>query len=223
MHSSSELSSDMFHIEVDGKPITSFHELIPGFNPQDRLGVVVRDCTDGIWVSGLLMATITAFYAEQRKQGSDFFVYPDYFIFHAGCAAGDYGMLDVWPSHKSVPVADSGEEILRAVNDRAITILVVPQTSPRNHPLERQTRSSAVARLRQALLYAPASRADRADVSVASNPPVESYVAQVIERTPGLTPPQRESLRQQRQAWCVDGQATEWYRRIAPADALHYV
>ena len=35
-------------------------------------------------------------------------------------------MLDVWPGHKDVPVADDAGETLDAILDRAINVLVVP-------------------------------------------------------------------------------------------------
>src|ERR1043166_6843833 len=153
MHSSNELTTDNFLIEADGKRVASIADVFPQFNAQDRLGIVVRDSLDGIWTSNLIMATVTSFYDIQRGAGSEFFIYPDYFVFHAGCPPGDYGMLDIWPNHKSVPVDDNAEAILRAINDRAVNILVVPSSMRREGKIEKQTRSSALGRIKAALLY----------------------------------------------------------------------
>ena len=65
MHSSQELSTNDFVVEVEGKRIASIANLVPDFNVQDRLGIVVRNSLDGIWASALITAMVTAFY-DQR-------------------------------------------------------------------------------------------------------------------------------------------------------------
>ena len=101
-------------------------ELFEGFGEQDRLGVIVNRPCGAVGASALISATVTAFYDIQRARGPDFFVYPDYYLFHVGRALGDHGMLDVFPSRKEVVVPEEPDAILDAVNDRAITRLVVP-------------------------------------------------------------------------------------------------
>ncbi|MBI3941754.1 MAG: hypothetical protein HY326_01975 [Chloroflexi bacterium] len=230
MHSSTELASSMFHIELDsGRTLPSFAALIPGFTSQDRLGVVVRHSLDGIWTSGLILAAVTAFYDEQRKQSGDFFIYPDYFIFHAGCRPGFYSMFDVWPDHKCVQINDTPEDILRAVNDRGVNILVLPEimpstaTAPRPMEIQRQTRSSALGRIKSAFLYNPSAPIHPPNVQVVSNPVVERYVTTAIDKTQGLAEEERQAIHQRRQDLVNSspaGNAVESYRCLSPAEAI---
>jgi hypothetical protein len=125
MHSSQELSSSMFDISAEGRRVR-VEQLFEGFGEQDRLGVVVDRPCGAVGASALISATVTAFYDIQRARGPDFFVYPDYYLFHIGRALGDHGMLDVFPSRKEVVVPEEPDAILDAVNDRAITRLLVP-------------------------------------------------------------------------------------------------
>jgi hypothetical protein len=125
MHSSQELSSSMFEISAEGRRVP-LEQLFEGFGEQDRLGVIVNRPCGAVGASALISATVTAFYDIQRARGPDFFVYPDYYLFHIGRALGDHGMLDVFPSRKEVVVPEQPDAILDAVNDRAITRLLVP-------------------------------------------------------------------------------------------------
>jgi hypothetical protein len=125
MHSSQELSSSMFEISAEGRRVP-LERLFEGFGEHDRLGVIVNRPCGAVGASALICATVTAFYDIQRARGPDFFVYPDYYLFHVGRPLGDHGMLDVFPSRKEVVVPEQPDAILDAVNDRAITRLVVP-------------------------------------------------------------------------------------------------
>ena len=69
-------------------------------------GVVMSRPCGAVGASALITATITAFYDIQRARGDDFFVYPDYFLFHVGRRLGDHARLDVWPRHKEVVVGE---------------------------------------------------------------------------------------------------------------------
>ncbi|MSP14684.1 MAG: hypothetical protein EXR62_17215 [Chloroflexi bacterium] len=229
MHSSTELASSMFHITVDGDSTRpSFAGLVRDFTSQDRLGVIVRHSLDGIWTSGLILAAVTAFYDEQRKHSDSFFIYPDYFIFHAGCRSGFYSMFDVWPDHKWVQVDDTPEDILRAVNDRGVNILVLPEpalstTGSRAPEIQRQTRNSALGRIKSAFLYNPSGSINLPDVQVTSNAVVESYVKSAIDKTQGLTEEQRQAVYQRRQEALranPGGNPVESYRCLAPAEAI---
>lgn len=179
MHSATELRGDSFSITLDGAP-ASLADVFPGFGEDDRVGVVVGHPCGAVGASGLLLAAVTGFYDAQRARGANFFIYPDYFLFHVGRRLGDHKMLDVWPSHKEVVVADDAEEILRAINDRAITRLLV-QDGPGSTPaLQRESLASARHRISSALAYSPSGRVGDADVSVCGNAVTESYVAAVL-------------------------------------------
>ncbi len=124
MHSTRELSPASFAIEVAGRP-ARLEDVLPGFTAADRLGVVVRRPGGAVGASLLILAAVTGFYAIHRRSGEDFFIYPDYFVFHVGGRFGDHRRLEIWPSHKEVVVEGAAEQVLEAVNDRGITRLLV--------------------------------------------------------------------------------------------------
>jgi hypothetical protein len=222
MHSSRELSSQMFRFEEAGRVFASFADLCPGFQAQDRLGVVVREPLAATRSAALITAAVTAFYDQQRKESDDFSIYPDYFIFHAGCRAGDYSMFDIWPQHKCVSVDDSPDAVLRAVNDRGISILLLDQEDVGQHAergtIEMHTRSSALSRLRHAFVRDAPGNADA--INIKSNPVVERYVEHVIEATRKLHANRHGEAR----AWPRSGDnevPTECYRRLSLEHALN--
>src|SRR5215216_2291528 len=120
----------MFRIELAGRS-ARLEELFEGFTEHDRLGLVMRRPCGAVGASALIAATITAFYDEQRSRGRDFFIYPDYYLFHVGGPLGDHARLDIWPRRKEVVVEDDPELILEAIDDRAITRLGV-EDGPRS-------------------------------------------------------------------------------------------
>jgi hypothetical protein len=180
MHSSRELRSDSFAIVLDGQP-SSIADVLPGFGERDRLGVVVRHPYGAVGASTLLLAAITAFYDRQRARGGDFFIYPDYFLFHVDRPFGDHSMLDVFPAHKEVVVPDDAEMLLEAINDRGITRLLVEHRGAAPPELRRETLASARTRLVGALAYSPAGRVEDGDVRIAGNDVTESYVNGVLD------------------------------------------
>jgi hypothetical protein len=161
----------------------------------------------------LTLATITAFYDLQRAQGDDFFIYPDYFVFHVGQQHGNHAMLDIWPDHKEVVVPNEPEAVLRAINDRAITRLLVPDGRPGNSSFARATLASGC--LRSALAYAPDGRARDADVTAAGNPVTESYVSAVIDQSAQLDTATKAALRDGREQVMASGRPAEHYRRVS--------
>jgi hypothetical protein len=243
MHSSRELRSSSFRITLGGRdvPLT---ELFDGFDDRDRLGVVVRSPCGAVGASALITATITAFYDIQRSRGTDFFIYPDYYLFHVGEPLGDHSMLDVWPGHKEVVVEDDPERILEAVNDRGITRLVVDEGEPGEPAFERETLASARERIATGLVYSPSARVRDADVRIESNPVTESYVAAVLDpeahldelragdepagayaeaiaaRAREVEPGVRGRIREGRAALIENGAPVETYRQVGLDDAL---
>ena len=145
MHSSRELRSFSFEVRVDGGP-ARLQDVFAGFGEQDRLGVVMGRPCGAVGASALITATTTAFYDFHRARGPEFFVYPDYYLSHVGRPLGDHGRLDVWPRRTAVVVV--GEEpqaILEAIDDRAITRLVVEDGEPAEVPLTRRRWRAPVA------------------------------------------------------------------------------
>ncbi len=180
MHSSRELSSSSFEIEVGGVA-APLGELFEGFGEEDRLGVVLTRPCAAVGASALITATITAFYDIQRARGPDFFIYPDYYLFHVGRPLGDHGRFDVWPRHKEVVVPAGGERVLEAVNDRAVTRLVVEDGAAGKPPSDPGALASARARIETCLAYSPSGRVEDADVRIAGNTVTEGYVDAILD------------------------------------------
>jgi hypothetical protein len=211
VHSSEELTSASFTVQLDGHQVT-IPELFGGFDARDRLGVVVHQPGGAVGASVLILATITAFYDLQRARGDDFFVYPDYYVFHVGQQHGNHAMLDIWPGHKEVVVANEPEAVLRAINDRAITHLLVPDGQPGNPKFGRATLASGC--LRSALAYAPHGRAEDADVTAAGNSFTESYVSAVIDKSAQIDGENKARLLDGRAQVMETGRPVEHYRRV---------
>jgi len=219
VHSSRELRSASFRITVDDAP-ASVADVLPEFAAADRLGLVVRRPCGAVGASALLMAAVTAFYDIQRAQGDDFFIYPDYFVFHVGRKLGSHNRLDIWPPHKEVVVADEPEELLRAINDRAITRLVVEDGAPGAGDFARETLASARARIVTAVAYASNGRTRDADVAIAANDVTETYVGGVLEQSRDVPVGERDRIAAARKHLIVDDRPVESYRRVDLDEAL---
>jgi hypothetical protein len=219
MHTATELSSTDFAFRVDGEP-RSLADILPKLAEPDRVGAVVRQPCGAVGASVLILAAVTAFYDARRANGGEFFIYPDYFLFHVGARLGDHGMLDIWPAHKEVVVPDEPEELLRAINDRGITRLLVEDRAPRDPDFQRESLASARNRIVTAVAYSPTGRVLDADVLVAGNETTESYVAAVLEQSTEIASGSREKLRLARSALHQRGRPIESYRRLTLDEAL---
>jgi hypothetical protein len=218
MHTATDLASSDFAIEVAGRR-ASLQDVFKGFTDRDRLGVVVRRPCGATGASALILAAVTAFYDVQRERHGPqgFFIYPDYFLFHVGQRWGDHGMLDVWPSHKEVVVEEeSAEDLLRAINDRAVTRLLVDDCEPRNQVFERESLASARDRIVSTLAYSADGRVAEPDVTVTGNRVTESYVDAVVDHSDG----NRDAVLAARGRLRRDGIPTETYRRLSLDEAL---
>ena len=241
MHSARELTSSAFAIHVDGRR-TGIPELFEGFGEQDRLGVVMSEPCGAVGASALISATVTAFYDIQRSRGPDFFVYPDYFLFHVGRPLGDHARLDVWPRRKEVVVAHDPQEILEAIDDRAITRLVVEDGPPGEPDLDEEVLASARGRIVSCLAYSAAGRVDGADVRIESNPVTEGYVEAILDpetrlsrlraeggsdalvaaiqrRAGEVSPDVRSRIAAERVGLVESGRVVESYRRLEREEA----
>jgi hypothetical protein len=208
VHSSRELRSSSFEIAVRGSRVR-LEELFAGFGEHDRLGVVLRSPCGAVGASALITATITAFYDIQRARGPRFFIYPEYYLFHAGRPLGDHARLDIWPPRKEVVVGAEAGAILEAINERAVTRLVVedgrrgplgpeggepgraggdagsgggaPALARGGPAFAREELASARSRIATCLAYSPAGRVVDGDVRITSNPVTEGYVQAILD------------------------------------------
>jgi hypothetical protein len=170
----------MFEIRIAGRE-ASIDELFPRFGEHDRLGLVMRRPCGALGASALIAATITAFYDIQRSRGPDFFIYPDYYLFHVGGPLGDHARLDIWPRRKEVVVDDDPQRVLEAIDDRAITRLVVEDGPGAEHELDAEAIASARSRIVSCLAYAASGRVEDGDVRIASNEVAEGYVDAILD------------------------------------------
>lgn len=223
MHTTTDLSSSSFSIRVDGTP-GDVESVFAGFSDRDRVGVVVREPCGAVGSSTLILASITAYYDIWRTRTADFFIYPDYFLFHVGRLLGDHGQLDIWPSHKEVVVEDDAEQLLRSINDRGVTRLLVPDRDSPNRAsasdLERESLASAHDRIVTALAYNAGGRVAGADVRIVGNRVTEDYVQAVIQRSATMLEFDRPALEAARRDLAEEGSPVESYRRIGLEDAL---
>ena len=172
----------MFGIEVAGRR-ARLDELFEGFDEHDRLGLVMSRRCGALGASALICATVTAFYDIQRTRGPDFFIYPDYYLFHVGRRLGNHSHLDIWPARKEVVVGEEPQQILEAIADRGITRLVVEDGAGAEAALEEETLASVCARVVTCLAYSASGQVSGADVQVTGNPVVEGYVQTVLEHS----------------------------------------
>ena len=160
---------------------------------------------------GVCGAAVTGFFDHQRAASDDFFIYPDYFVFHVGERHGDHAMLDIWPDHKEVTVPDDPEQILQSINDRGITRLLVEDGPSAPPDLTRHTRASAAARILTTLAFGAGG-----DIAIRGNDVTESYVNDVLDDSTMVPVAVRESIRASRSA----DLSAETHRRITLDTAL---
>lgn len=165
MHTAEELCRTDFEYRADGQ-LVSRSEVVPIITPDDRIGVVMGAGTDGIGAGNFVLFCVTAFYDHLREAKDGFFEYPDYYTFQATTDPADYRMLDIYPDHKNVTVEPEAEQLLRSINDRAITILLVPEVPIKTPEIKEITRRSAERRIDYCFLYASDGRPTEAGFSI---------------------------------------------------------
>jgi len=166
MHTTEHLSSEAIEVRCGGEPVL-WEDVLPHVSIADRVGVVMADPADGVGAANFLLACVTAFYDRLREQRDEFFEYPDYYTFQASPDPLDYLEFDVWPDHKNVSVPRDPTGVLRAVNDRAVTVLLVPGDPAGSPDVEDVALASAQRRIDACYRYAPDGDLDDADVSIA--------------------------------------------------------
>jgi hypothetical protein len=223
MHTINIMSYTDFNFEVQGFT-SSLEEVFPGFNMNDRIGIVVRQTGGGMGASALLMSALTRFYDFHRPLLGDepgkLRIYPENFVFHVGQKHMNHSWMDIWPPHKEVVVEDDPEQILEAINDRGITRLLVEDIESSSATFLRETINSAQHRIISALAYSPIGRVNQADITIVSCSAAEENVLESLERSEELSDEVKEQMRIRRQSLYVNGRITETYRRIELSDAF---
>ncbi len=159
MHTLDELAASDFHYVSDDRSVER-EAVMPSISVADRLGIVMGSGLDGLGAGNFILASVIAFYDTLRDQKEDVFEYPDFYTFQATSDPADYRMFDIYPDHKNVETARDPESILRAVNDRAIDVLLVPDRPPSSPHIADVTRRSAERGIEACFLYSPEGRLD---------------------------------------------------------------
>ena len=219
MHTTTTLARAEFSWSVAGRP-AELADVFPDFDEQDRLAIVVDRPGGGFGAATLILAAVTAFYDVHRARGEAFFCYPDYFALHVGRAHGYHGWLEIWPDHKEVVVPAEPDTLLRALNDRAITRLLVPDARPREPPTDPIALPSARARVRDCVAYSPTGRVAVPDVALTGGDASEDAVAEAIEQSVGLAQEAREAVSTMRRALATPEGPRETFRRVGLDEAL---
>ena len=223
MHTTKILNSEDFKYTIDGHS-GSLTDIVPGFDTNDRIGIVVSQEGSIIGASTFLMAAVTFFYDAYRHKLKDdsekFRIYPDYFVFHTGYRQMNHAALEIWPSHKEVVVENDPEKILEAINDRGITRLLVEDNPSLSATFLRETVSSADRRISTMLAYSPDGRMKQNNIIVESNLKTERFVRSAVNRSDNLDKKKRQQLIQKRSLLTSNGSVQESFRQINLPEAL---
>lgn len=164
MHSSF-LRGDDFVVRVNETAV-SHQQWFQGFKNTERVGLVAPNGYDGVGAVNLVMAYVTAFYNTYRAAGGDFFAYPDFYSFQSCEPVAMYSNFDIWPEHKNVAVAGGAVAMLDAINDRGITVLLVPDRKPANPIYFKAQLESARRMIGRCFAYSFAGQVAGADLVV---------------------------------------------------------
>jgi hypothetical protein len=190
MHTARQLAAADFVIRIDDRP-AAVEDLLPHWNPWDRLGIVVDQPFGGLGANALIQLAITAFYDSRpaRRAGfptreqpeSELAIYPEIYVFHVGGRHGFYAAYDFWPARKEVFLPADPRVVLDAINDRGISRLLVPDSPARPVEHEYKEPASARDRITSAFVYGAIGRAEGADVEItASRPVTQANAKQVL-------------------------------------------
>ena len=190
MHSTKIIGSGDFEFHCNGKEST-FEGIFPNFNQRDRLGIVVSSPGGSLGASTLLMAAVTKFYDYFRSRlGSDegsLHIYPDYYVFHIEKMYFDHHWLDIFPEHKEIVVENDPEEVLRAINDRGITRLLVEKAPGTSYDFSREAYNSALHRIDTAVAYSVSNSFEKITAQVSGPQIIEKYIKTSLKRSRNLT------------------------------------
>lgn len=165
MHTSEELVASDFDYRSEGQSV-SRSGVMPPITPTDRVGVVMGAPSEGLDAGNFVLSCVTAFYDRLREAHDDFFEYPGYYTFQTTTDPADYRMLDIYPDHKNVVVEPETETLVQSITDRAIDILLVPNSNTEGSELADITYRSAERQIDYCYQYAGTEQLDEFDFSI---------------------------------------------------------
>ena len=196
MHSSG-LRGDDFTIARDGTPVSHQH-FFASHSTRTRIGLFAPKGAHGVEAITFLMAAVTAFYDRYREAGGEFYAYPDFYSCQRDTQLADYGFLDFWPN-KDVLVSDDHNETLAAINDRAIKVLLVPDSEPHELEYDGALRESAQRNLERCFVYGSGNLAFACALE-----PLRTYAKRMLKALDMAAPDWLDPLEQSFQELGVD-------------------
>lgn len=153
-----------------------------------RVGLLAPVGTEGVGAVTLAMAYVTAFYDHYRHDGGEFFAYPDFFTFQRRERLAKYGSFDFWPD-KDIRVPQDHNATLAAIVDRAINILLVPDSRPAERGYDPVQVERAQRTLTRCFVYARDGDVADADLVIrCAGEPFLTYAATVIDSVTAQVP-----------------------------------
>ena len=188
MHSSKLRGSD-FDIQWQNQK-SDHATFFSAYTKTGRLGIFAPNAYDGVGAILLTMAYVTAFYNCYRVENDDFFSYPDFFAFQQAEPIANYSMFDIWPQHKNVPVSENANETAATITDRGITILLIPNYSPRVNTFEPVQQEAIRRNIQRCFLYAPNGQVENPNLKITcSTEPFTDWAQAVLNTLPQNTVP----------------------------------
>lgn len=219
MHSSSLRGTD-FTICINGMAC-DHAEFFAGFRNTSRLGLVAPTGLEGVGAINLVMAYVTAFYDTYRSTHDNFYAYPDYFSFQSRQPLASYSMFDIWPEHKNIYVPEDPLIKLNTINDRGITILILPDKAPKAHEYHPAQLESARRNIDACYAYSATGQTAVTDITIQTSHPSLLEWAKSLLATADLT--HDPGIQQQQSEWELQrpmANLTQSFRTITLEEAL---
>jgi len=220
MHSTVHRGSD-FELFVRGRAV-SHAEYFQQYDKTSRVAMFVPGRIDGAGAINLFMAFVTAFFEDYRKEGENFFVYPDFFVMQPTGAGelASYLMFDVYPRHKNVGVGPRPVDVLGAVTDRGVDVLLVPDGEAKETDFGELYLASAKRTIKRCYAYAFDGEVRDADLVITCKThPMLGWVKEMFDSVTG-----DDEAEQRKRAWLDKfGQGetlVQSYRQISLDEAL---
>lgn len=195
MHIIEALRSEFYEVEMAGQSAAR-STVFPGWSARDRFGIVLYEPLAALGAVHLIQLACMCFYDSKPSRRTDRKIYPEIFAIHVGQWQGMHGNLDFWPARREVLVPDDHQEILSAINDRAITRLAIPERVSRGLPHRRKEEDCARDWLETVVAYSPRGRVVAPDFLIRSNSPRSEIDVQRIFRPPQITTERQERISQ---------------------------
>jgi hypothetical protein len=180
VHTATYLNRSIISAKLAGEAV-ALDEVFPAWSEHDRLGIVVDSAYGVVGASLLIQAASLLFYEVKPRRRDAVKRYPELYALLIERPVGDLAMFDFYPRRREVVVPRDGAAVLDAINDRAITRLVVIDGPPREHRYGWDERNSALDRIVSAYAYSPTGRVAGGDLLLTGSDETEFNVTTTLE------------------------------------------